>query len=190
MLEYLVFNQQMPQQPAQQPGQPQQPAPGAAPAQPAVAPQPGAAPAQPAQPAAAPQPGQPAQPGAAAPSEPVGMGAMAQWAAIGGAASGAIQAVLSIVGGFDIVGMLMTIGMAAVIGVLVGVLLGQFGAKIPFKATLMVKAALFMFVLNLVVGFVFGLGEGFLGLMLGIIGIGAGAFLYGFILEKKIPNLI
>jgi len=162
-MDYLVINQ-VPQQPAQ-PMQPVQPA------------------------AAAPQPAPGAAPAAPA-GGAVSMGAMMQWAGIGGAASGAVQAVLGIVSGFDIVGMLMTVGIAVVLGILTAVLLGQFGAKLPFKATLMVKAALFMFVLNLIAGFIFGMGEGALGMILGVVGIGAGAFLYGWLLQKKLPNLI
>ncbi|MBN2112118.1 hypothetical protein JW707_03385 [Candidatus Woesearchaeota archaeon] len=133
----------------------------------------------------------PAQPmPQAAPSGAVGMGTIVQWAGIAGAASGGVQAVLGIVSGFDIIGFLMTVVIAAVLGILVAILLGQFGAKIPIQGTIMIKAAMFMFVLNLLTGFIFGLGEGALGVIVGIIGVGAGAFLYGWLVQKKIPNLI
>lgn len=178
MFRYLIINQQMPQQPQQYPQQPypqqpaqqypQQPMPGAQPAQPAAAPMPGAAPA----------------------AAPVSMGAMFQWAGIGGAASGVIQSIFGIISGFDLVGFLMTVGIAIALGILIAVILGQFGAKIPLTANLMIKAAAFMFVFNLITGFIFGMGEGGLGMILGIVAIGAGAFLYGFILKKKLPNLI
>lgn len=183
MFEFLVFSQQMPGQ-APQPAQPQpaQPAPEAVPAQPAAQPAPGAAPAQP----------QSAAPGAApaAPTGNVNMGQLAQWAGIGGAASGAVQAVLSIINGFDMVGMATTVVIAAVLGVLAGVLIGQFGSKIPVQGTVMVKGALFMFVLNAIVGFLFLFASGTMGTIIGIVGVAGGAFLYGFILEKKLPNLM
>lgn len=170
----------------QQAPQPAAPAPAApeaqAPAQPA-APAPGA-PAPEAAPAAAP---------AAAPGEAVPMGTVVQWAAAGGVIAGAIQAVLGIVsGGFDPMGMAMTIGMAVVFGVLSAVLLGQFGAKIPVQGPLMIKAALFMFVISLVAGFAVGglMSGGFMGMLIGIIGIGAGSFAYGWLIQQKVPNLI
>ncbi len=186
MIEYLVFNQvpgQPAQQPAapQQPAQPPQPAAGAQPAQPA----PGAQPAQqpPAQPAA--QPAGPAPAGGG-----VSMMAMLQWAGIGGAASGAIQAVFSVIIGFDIVSFLMTVGIAVVVGILVAIILGQFGAKIPIKATLMIKAAAMMFVINLIPGFIFSPNYGFLTIILMVVGIGAGAFAYGWLVQNKLPNLV
>jgi hypothetical protein len=191
MFEYLVFSQvpgQPAQQPAvpQQPSQPAQPAPGAQPAQqPSAQPAPGAQPAQ--QPSAQPA----AQPAGPAPAGGgVSMMAMLQWAGIGGAASGAIQAVFGVITGFEIVNFLMTVGIAVVVGILVAIILGQFGAKIPIKATLMIKAALFMFVINLIPGFIFGMGVGTLGMILGIIGVGAGAFAYGWLVQNKLPNLI
>lgn len=179
MFEYLIINQQMPEQPMQQPqpAAPQQPVQQQIP-QP-TAPQPGAQPA----PAAVPMPG-------ARPSSPVSMGTIAQWAGIAGAASGGVQGVLGFVSGFDIIGFFMTVIIAAVLGILVAVLLGQFGTKIPIQGTLMIKAALFMFVINLLAGFIFGLGDGALGIVVGIIGVGAGAFLYGWLVQKKIPNLV
>jgi hypothetical protein len=118
------------------------------------------------------------------------MGTIVQWAGIAGAASGLVQGILGFVSGFDILGFLMTVVIAAVLGILVAILLGQFGTKIPIQGTLMIKAALFMFVINLLVGFMFGLGEGALGMILGVIGVGAGAFLYGWLVQKKVPNLI
>ena len=166
MNNFLVIMQQMPGQwqPQQQPQPAQQPYP---------------------------QPVQQQMPQQGAmPSGNVSMANLAQWAAIGGAASGALQAVLGIINGFDPVGMAITVVAAAVIGVLAGVLLGQFGSKIPVQGTVMVKGALFMFVLNFAAGFLLGFGEGFLSLILGMAGIGAGAFIYGFILQKKVPNLI
>lgn len=191
ILKYLIFSQvqqpgQQEQQPQPQPGAPQ--APAAQPQQPA--PQAGqpAAPQQPQQPAAQPQP--------APPGEAVSMAAMLQWAGAGGAASGAIQAVLNLLanvlgaGAFSFMGFLMTVLIAVVMGVLVAILLGQFGKKIPIQGSLTVKAGLFMFLLNIIAGFVLGLGEGFLGLLLGIIGIGAGAFIYGYLIKQKLPNLI
>lgn len=174
-MDYLVISQEMP---APQPVPPAQPAPGAAPA---AAPPPAGAP---------PAPGAAPPPEAAPAKGAVSMGTMLQWAALGGAASGAIQAILGLVSGFDVMGFLMTVLIAVVLGILVAMLLGQFGAKIPLKATLMVKAALFMFVLNLLAGLIFGMGEGALGLILGIIGIGAGAFAYGYLIQNKLPGLI
>jgi len=85
---------------------------------------------------------------------------------------------------------LMTVLIAVVMGILVAILLGQFGKKIPIQGSLTVKAGLFMFLLNIIAGFVLGLGEGFLGLLLGIIGIGAGAFVYGYLIEQKLPKLV
>jgi hypothetical protein len=169
MFEYLVISQQVPEQPAQQPAQP---APGA--------------------PAGAAQPAQPAAgaPAAQPPGAPVSMVSMLQWAGIGGAASGAIQAAFSVVSGFDVVNFLMTVGIAVVVGILVAILLGQFGAKIPLKATLMVKAAAFMFVINLIPAFIFGMGAGSLGMILGIVSIGVGAFVYGWLIQNKLPNLV
>lgn len=124
------------------------------------------------------------------PSGPVSMNALMQWAGIGGALSGAIQAAVSIVSGFNLVDMGITVVIGAVLGVLTGVLLGQFGAKVPIKGTLMIKSALFMFVITLAAGFVMGMGDGFTGLLLGIVGRGAGAFAYGWIIQKQLPNLI
>ncbi len=139
-----------------------------------------------------PQQGQ--QPGQQMPqqsaSQAVKMGALIQWAGIAGAASGIIQGLLSLVSGFDIVGFLITLGIAAVVGMLSAILLGQFGSQIPLKATLMVKAAAFMFAINLVAGLLFGMGTGGLGLLLGILGVGIGAFAYGWLIQKKLPNLI
>lgn len=177
MFRYLIISQQMPQQ--QYPQQPQQYQ-QQYPQQPAQQQYPQA------QQAAGAQPQQkPAQQAA-----PVGMGTLLQWAAIGGAASGVIQTLFGLVSGFDFIGFLMTVGIAIVLGILAAVLLGQFGAKIPVSGSLMVKAAAFMFILNLITGFIFGMGEGALGMILGIVAIGAGAFLYGFLLQKKVPNLI
>jgi len=188
MFEYLIINQVQP--PAQQPAQP-------------VAPQP-AVPQQPVQPAA-PQPVQPGQPVApqAVPQQPVpgavpigaatgdvSMVKMLQWAGIGGAASGAIQSIFNLVIGFDLVNFGMTVGIAIVIGILVAIILGQFGKKIPIQATLMVKAAAIMFVVNLIPGFIFSPNFGFLTITLMIVGIGAGAFLYGWLLQNKLPNLM
>ena len=180
MFEYLVINQQMPEQPAQ-PAAPQPAQPAAQPAQPG---QPAA------QPQAAPQQPVPGAPQAAVPSGDVSMGAMVKWAGAGGAASGAIQAIFGVVSGFDLVNFGMTVGIAVVVGVLVAIILGQFGKKIPIQATLMVKAAAIMFVVNLIPGFIFGMGVGMLGTILGVVGIGAGAFLYGWLLQNKIPNLM
>jgi len=181
MIEFLIFNQQMPGQVPQQP----QPMPPAQPAQPMPAqPQPAAQPVPGVQqPAAQPMPG-------AAPSGPVSMQVLAQWAGIGGAASGALQAVLSIINGFDIMGMGIYVVIGAVLGILAGIIIGQFGSKIPIEGTVMVKGALFMFLLNAIVGFLFLFAAGTTGTMVGIVGVAGGAFLYGFILEKKIPNLM
>jgi hypothetical protein len=128
----------------------------------------------------------------AAPGGSVSMGAVAQWGAAGGALAGIIQAVLGIVNGFDIMGMLMTIVIGAVLGILSAVLLGQFGTKIPVQGTLMIKAALVMFLVSIVAGFVISgwLSGGFLALLLGIVGAGAGAFAFGWLIQKKIPTLI
>jgi hypothetical protein len=115
------------------------------------------------------------------------MGTMLQWSVIAGALSGVIQAVFNI--SFNIVDILMTVGIAAVLGILIAIIIGQFGSKIPLKASLMVKAAAFMFVINLIVGFFFTLGSGF-AMVVGIVGIGAGAFAYGWLLQKKIPNIV
>ena len=174
--------QQAPAAPA--PAQPAPTPPAEAPAQPAAAPDP-TQPA-PAQPAAA--PGQPPQ--AAAPAGNVSMGTLAQWAAAGGALAGVIQAVFGLVGGFDLIGMVMTIVLGVVFGILSGVLLGQFGTKIPIQGTLMIKAALFMFVISFAVGIVMeGLGD-FVPMIIGLVGKGAGAFAYGWIIQKKLPNLL
>ena len=164
-------------------GQEQQQAP-AAPQPAQQAPQAYQQPAAPAQPA----PGQ--LPQAAAPSGNVSMGTLAQWAAAGGALAGVIQAVFGLVGGFDLMSMAMTIVLGVVFGILSGVLIGQFGAKIPIQGTLMIKAALFMFVISFAAGIVIdGLGD-FLPMIVGIIGKGAGAFAYGWIIQKKLPNLL
>ena len=182
MFEYLIVNQQMPEQ---VPQQPQPVAPQPMPQQP-VQPQSAAPQSQAAQPA----PAQPMQGAAPAPAGAVSMATILKWGAAAGAASGAVQGILGFVSGFDIVGFLMTVVVAAVLGVLVGILVGQFGAKIPIQGTLMVKAAMFMFVINLIAGFIFGMGEGALGIILGVVGVGAGAFLYGWLIQKKIPNLV
>jgi len=175
MFEYLIINQVQPQQPAQQPAAPQQ-----------AAQQPMQQPVQPAQQPVQPMPGAPQT----APSGNVSMIQMAQWAGIGGAASGAIQAALSVISGFDMVNFLMTIIIGIVVGILSAIILGQFGNKIPVEGTLMVKAAAMMFIINIITGFIFGMGEGTFGMILGVVGIGAGAFVYGWLLQNKIPNLL
>lgn len=177
MFEYLIVNQQMPRQvpPAQQyPQQPvqqqqmQRPQPIGRP----VAQQPGV------------QQPYPQQ------EESVSMKTILQWGGIAGAAAGAIQGIFGFVSGFDILGFMMTIIVSSVLGILVGILLGQFGNKIPIKGSIMMKSALFMFVISLIAGFIFGLGEGPIGLIAGIIGVGAGAFLYGWLIQNKVPNLV
>jgi hypothetical protein len=115
---------------------------------------------------------------------------MLQWAGIGGAASGAIQAALSVVTGFDVVNFLMTVGIAVVVGVLVAIILAQFGKKIPVEGTLMVKAAALMFLVNLIPGFIFSPNYGAFTLILMVIGVGGGAFAYGWLVQKNLPGLM
>jgi hypothetical protein len=121
---------------------------------------------------------------------PISMMQIVQGAGIAGAAAGALQAVLSVITGFDLIGMVITLVLGAVLGIVAAIIIAQFGSKIPIEGTLMVKGALFMFALNAIAGFLFLFAPGTTGTMVGIVGVAAGAFLYGFLLQKQIPNLM
>ena len=121
---------------------------------------------------------------------PVQTADLIKWASLAGFASGGVQAVLGVINGFDIVGFLMSVLIGGIVGILVAILLGQFGNKIPIQGTVMVRSALFMFALNLIAGLILGIGSGALGMIVGIVAIGGGSFLYGYIIQKQIPNLL
>lgn len=120
---------------------------------------------------------------------PVKMNTVLIWAGIAGAVSGLVQAALGAISSFDMVGSLISAAISAGVGIFSAILIGQFGAKIPVNASLFVKASAAMFVLNLAVQFMFGLGTG-LGFVLAIAGIGTGALAYGFIVSRTMPNLV